>query len=346
MNIKKLTGGRGRRINDMAVRDMAVPNRTGFEEFEKRERAAFQKEESQAKSIQSLKDDTINFLDCVNEATKSGGTVKVKLNGELDKIREKHNVICVFDQKKGIAVYIAFICEDGAIMYNPKDDYLYFENSAGQVTDTYQLKPSPYTVRKTETTDKANFLLASQAVWDNNDVVGSFKAALSDFFKWWNYVTTPSNFVENEVDEDDILRFSDSRRVKDSLDEDNLLSLVDELQTYYTNGRNCRLRSSNLIDEMEMSQGDMIDILNMITYNNSDLCDYIENMVKEYNDEQEYGDWTDWGNYCREAIRCVKTARQYCYEYLDLVNKGGAAADYATLIDSIGEALDVYYSQL
>lgn len=217
MNYKKLTNGfvRGRRINDMAVRDMAVPNRAGFEEFEKRERAAFQKEESQAKSMLSLKSDVIDFVDCVNEAVASGGTVKTKMNAELDKIQEKYSIICVFDPNKNIAKYPAFKCEDGAIIYNAKDNYLYFENPQGRVTESYQLMSSPYSTRKTKHGDKANFLLASQAVWDNNDIVGSFSAALNEFSNWWHYVTTPSNFTGNEPDDDDILRFSDSRRVKD-----------------------------------------------------------------------------------------------------------------------------------
>ena len=219
MNYKKLTNGfvRGRRINDMAVRDMAVPNRAGFEEFEKRERASFQKEESQAKNMLSLKSDVVNFVDCVNEAVASGGTVKTKMNAELDKIQKKYSVICVFDPNKNIAKYPAFKCDDGAIIYNAKGNYLYFENPQGQVTESYQLVSSPYSTRKTKNGDKANFLLASQAVWDNNDVVGSFSAALNEFFNWWHYVTTPSNFTGNEPDDDDILRFSDSRRVKDNV---------------------------------------------------------------------------------------------------------------------------------
>ena len=152
------------------------------------------------------------------------------------------------------------------------------------------------------------------------------------------------DYVPRNVSDSRRVQTINRRKVKDSTND--LMSLVEELSSDYTNGRFCRLRSSNLIDEMLMSQGDMIDILDMITSNNQALCDAIENMIDEYNEEQEYGNWTDWGHYCREAMKCVKTARGYCYEFLDLI-KGGSAADYATLIDNIDEALrDEYYSQL
>ena len=138
-----------------------------------------------------------------------------------------------------------------------------------------------------------------------------------------------------------------SRRIKDNINDsgEELLEFAEEL-TDYTNGRYSRLRSGDLIDELEMSQGQMIDTIDYIQGALDSLYENIVDMVNEYNDEQEYNQYTDWQDYCRVAKRDLGTAKHYVNEYLNVNIRNGAGENLTYILENIEVLLNEFYSQI